>query len=195
MALTREQMVIRAVQIARKGRGPVESGIYEDDADLLVENAAQALSDRIAADERRRHLLRKNFVVTMIDGAGTLLGVQYENLLHSALQWASFYDPDDVSNSTFSNPYVFKRDEQDLHKYLNPNFGYWAFVQPLQFTTRARNIANVEASLQALNGSAQLRANYVFDFSGNFPLPIGGELDNEACESLADCLLAPPAMI
>ncbi len=184
-------MVIRAVQIARKGRGPTDSAIFEDDADLLVQNAAQMLSDRVAQDERRRHLLRKDFVITLVNGVGTLVGAAYEGILHSALQWASFYDPDDVNDDTLTHPYVFKREAQDLHKYLNPNYGYWAFLAPLQFETRARNIADVQASRTALNGNGQIRANYTFDFSGNFPLPTGGELDNEACEALAEMLVLP----
>ena len=85
---------------------------------------------------------------------------------------------------------MFKREAQTLHKYLNPNFGYWALRIPLSFETRARNIADVQASLSSLNGTALLRANFVFDFSGDYPLPTGGELDNEACEELANLLKA-----
>ncbi len=188
MPLTRETMVIRAVQLARGGQSPEVSGIYEDDADLLVENAAHALSNRVAMDERIRHLLQKNYPVTLTDGAGGFSGAAYEGILQSALQWASFYDPDDVLNNTFSSPYIYKREAQTLHKYLNPNFGYWALRVPLTIETRARNIADPVASRQALNGTAIIRANYTFDFSGNNPLPTGGELDDEAVQELARML-------
>jgi hypothetical protein len=190
MALTRETMIIRAVQLARGGRSPEESGIFEDDADLLVENAAHALSSRIAMDERRRHLLQKNFVVTVVDGAASLSGAAYENILHAALQWASFYDPDDVSNNTYTSPYIYKREAQSLHRYLNPNFGYWALRIPLSIETYARNISDNVTARSALNGTAIVRANYVFDFSGNYPLPTGGELDDEAVQELAMLLKA-----
>lgn len=176
MSMSRSTLVLRAVRLARNGRGPDESKIYEDNVDLLVPNALHCLSMRVARDGERRHYLTKTFSLTATSGVIDISA--NTDLLREALVWASFYDYDDTAQK---EPYIFKWSWNEIDRWQNSVFGYFALKNGT-IITRQRAVADIEASKAGLSGTITLIAPYVPDLSTTF-LP--EQLEDDAVDVLA----------
>jgi len=177
MPMSRTVLVLRAVRKARAGRGPDESRIYEDNADLLVPNALHRLATQVARDAERRPYLTKTFSLTATNGVIDISS--NTDLLREALVWSSFYDYDDTAQS---QPYIFKWSWNEIDRWQNPVFGYFA-LKNQTIITRQRAIEDVEASKAGLNGTITLVASFVPDLSATF-LP--EQLEDDAVAVLAE---------
>lgn len=186
MPLTAAELVLRATRKARAGLAPSEARIYDDNAYLLIEDALAELATRAAMNSEKRPLLMRSFALTFIDGVATITGGPFDGLSRDYIRWSLLYDPDDTTQRF---AYQFRPHLSDLKRNLNPAFGYWALGDQATIATRARNVAG-ETALISLNGTGALRAVYIPDFSGNNPLPAGGEFDDWAIAILAEMLVA-----
>ena len=186
MPLTAAELVLRATHKARAGLAPSEARIYDDNAYLLIKDALSELAMRAARNSERRPLLMRSFALTFVDGAALITGGSFDGLARDLIRWSLLYDPDDT-NQRF--PYQFRHHLADLRRNLNSAFGYWALSDSVTAVTRARDVSGDNA-LTSLNGTGALRAVYIPDFSGNNPLPAGGEFDDWAVQILAEMLVA-----
>jgi len=177
MPMSRTVLVLRAVRKARAGRGPDESKIYEDNADLLVPNALHRLATQVARDAERRPYLTKTFSLTATSGVIDISS--NTDLLRDMLVWASFYDYDDTAQK---EPYIFKWSWNEIDRWQNPVFGYFARKNET-IITRQRAVGDIEASKLGLSGTITLIASYVPDLSATF-LP--EQLEDDAVAVLAE---------
>lgn len=186
MALTAAELVLRATHKARAGLAPSEARIYDDNAYLLIKDAMGELAMRAATNSEKRPLIMRAFAPTFVDGAALLTGGTFDGLARDLIRWSLLYDPDDTTQRFV---YQFRHHLADLKRNLNSAFGYWALSDSVTAVTRARDVAG-DGALTSLNGTGVLRAVYIPDFSGNNPLPPGGEFDDWAVAILAEMLVA-----
>jgi hypothetical protein len=186
MALTAAELVLRATRKARAGLAPSEARIYDDNAYLLIKDAMGELSMRAARNSEKRPLIMRAFALTFVDGVALLTGAAFDGLARDLIRWSLLYDPDDTTQRFV---YQFRHHLVDLKRNLNSAFGYWAMSDSVTIQTRARDVGD-DSALTRLNGTGALRAVYIPDFSGNNPLPAGGEFDDWAVQILTEMLVA-----
>lgn len=187
--LTAEEMVFRALRIARAGASVSESRIYDDDAYLLIKDAMHHLAQRVSRNAEKRTLMMRSFSAVGLDGLLIFTSPTHDGILLDALKWSRLYDNQDDQNQLY--PYQFRAHLPDIKRaYLNPAFGYYALLDGgSAVQTRKKGIDDATAALVAINGTAiVLRCSYIPDFSGSNPLP--PEFDDAAVQILADLLLA-----
>jgi hypothetical protein len=178
--LTHSALITRAIRKARDGQPPAESRIYEDNAELLIPNAAHRLAVQVAADAARRDLLRKSYTLAISNGLVDLSSDP--DILTEALIYSTFYDGTDAEQIY---PYVFKRHHRELDQYLNPNFGYYAEKNGF-LATRLRGDGNIATSKISTPGPVVLICNHIPDFTAaEFP----DQLNDDAVETLAGMLV------
>lgn len=148
--------------------------------DLLVPNALHRLATQVARDAERRPYLTKTFSLTAASGVIDISS--NTDLLREALAWASFYDYDDTAQK---EPYIFKPSWNDLDRWQNPVFGYFA-RKNATIITRQRAVGDIEASKLGLSGTITVIASYVPDLSATF-LP--EQLEDDAVAVLAEMVM------
>lgn len=175
MALTAQQFVERAARQARAGRTEHESQIFTDRVALLVPVAQHKFSMGVAADPRRRGRMRAEWnSVSLTAGQVELVAANVPNLLISGLQWGTLFDGED---SERKHPLVFKTEPQVLFRPLNNNYSYAAVLNNFLITRKRSSGSLTEMS------AITIFSSYVFDFSGNYPLP--DEFEEDAITTLA----------
>ncbi len=176
MGITAQQFAERAARLARKGRTETEARIFVDRVALLIPNAAHQFSTEVANDPHRRGRMRATWdAVSLTDGTVEVLPATVPNLLTVGLPWGMFFEGDDTERS---QPLVWKRDASSLFRKLSPNFGYVALLDNLLITRKRSSGSLTEMT------SLTIISNYVFDFSGNYPLP--DEFEEDAIMTLAE---------
>lgn len=184
--MTRNELVARATRHARKGASAAESGIFDDNAQLLVPNAMEWLARTVAADAMLRPRLQKEYT-TPINNGVVDVATDMPDTLMWAMGWSSFYDGDDVDRV---NPYIWKDNYQQLDRYLNPMYGYYATKGSSQIVTRQRGVMAIpDGKIGTPGPNVIIIASYI-PASDLTNLP--SELDDMAIEGLATLLLATP---
>lgn len=92
--MTREQYMSKAIEIASMGQGEDQSGFYTDIADLLVDEALQSFSVKIANDKHRAHLLQPATPATIAiaDPTNGSTDLSATNILTSHMHLGRLYD-------------------------------------------------------------------------------------------------------
>lgn len=181
MAITVQEFAERAARQARAGRTEAESRIYLDRVALLIPRAEQVFSWEVAQDPRRRGRMRDLWLdIVLTDGKVELTNAGgVDNLLVAALPWAVFFDAEDTEKRY---PLVFKREPNSIFRPLDSNFGYCTVLDNFLLTKKRSSGSLTEMS------AITFYANYVFDFSGNYPLP--EEFEDDAITTLANLAAA-----
>ena len=189
MPLTAEEMVFRALRIARAGASVSESRLFDDDAYLLIENAMHELARRVSRNAEKRSLMMRVFSANAISGGLFFSSPTHDGILLDALRWSRLYDsqtdPDQLSS------YQYRAHVADLKRpYLNPVFGYYALqAGGGSVITRKKGIDDPIAALAGIDGTPiVLFCSYIPDFAGSNPL--AAEFEDDAVQILADLLLA-----
>lgn len=175
MAITVQQFVERAARQARAGRTENESRIFTDRVALLVPNAEHQFSMEVANDPRRRGRMRARWDdVALTNGQVELSTANVPNILISGMQWGTFFDGED---DEMTYPLIFKSEPQALFQPLNSNYGYCAVFNNYLLTRKRSSGSLTEMS------AITIFSSYIFDFSGNYPLP--EEFEEDAITQLA----------
>jgi hypothetical protein len=178
--ITNSALITRALRKARDGASSADTKLFEDNAELLIPNAAHRLAQRVAMDAARRDLLMKSYSLAIAAGLVDLS--VSPDILTEGLPYSLFYAADDPDQL---NPYIFKRHARMLDGYLNPNFGYYAEKNSF-LVTRYRSDGNIQSSKLATPGPITLIVNHIPTTSAaEFP----EQLDDDVVETLVELLL------
>src|SRR5215470_3172199 len=146
---TTEQIVGRALAMARKGLAESDAKIWEEDVWRLVLPAYQKLGMVVAEDPKRRGILTLPYDITLTAGVQDLSDASFDGLLREGLCYSSFFDGEDANQL---RPYIFKERWQDLLRWLNPEYGYYALRND-SIITRQRGIEDIAAGLTGTPGN------------------------------------------
>ena len=171
--------------MARQGRPESEVRIWEDDVWRLVLPAYQKLGMIVARDPKRRGILTVIYDIELTNGIMDLSGAGFDALLREGLRYSSFFDADDQNQL---RPYIFKDKWQDLLRWLNPEFGYYA-LRNNSLITRQRGVEDVATALTATPGGAGNPAKLIAPSVPTATVPT--ELEDEAVAILAAMATAP----
>lgn len=175
MPVTVQEFTERAARQARGGRTEAESRIYLDRVALLIPNAAHKFSTEVARDPQRRGRMRTTWLDVALTGGQVAIATGLPNLLTVGLSYGSFFDGED---DEMRYPLIYKLLPQALFQYTDANFGYCALLDDHLITKK-----RVSGSLSEMSAITVI-SNYVFDFSGSYPLP--EEYEEDAITTLAE---------
>jgi hypothetical protein len=184
--MTRDELVLRAVHLARRGENASESRIYEDNAHLLVPDSLHRLAMETAMNAGTRARLIKEYPAVPISNGVVNLTADLSDVLIAGLPWLNFYDKDDPDRV---NPYIFRHNYRDLDKWLNPNFGYCAVRDNSFLVTRQRGIQSIPSGKIGTPGPVVIIASYI---PANDLSNLPAEMNDAAVWTLAEMLVGAP---
>lgn len=121
MPLTRETFCRRALREARGGRSEEETGLFLDQALLLLPQAMDKLALEVAMDPQQRGSLRTRLAINAPSGYVDLTTRPY--ILVKGLPFSEAYDADTGEERV---RLVWKDEPAALSQWLSPTFGYYA---------------------------------------------------------------------
>jgi len=184
MPLDANQYANRAAREARQGKSESESRIYLDRAALLIPKAQQSFSMAIANDPARRGRMRTQFVddgqsvIVLDQGAKVITDIAGSaNLLTAALKWSVAFDGEDTDHRY---PLLWMPEPTAIFGHTSSNFGrYTVFDDRILTKKKGAGLTDMQ--------SLTLYANYIWNFTEDFPLP--PEFEDDAITELASLLL------
>jgi hypothetical protein len=184
MSLDANQYANRAAREARQGKSESESRIYLDRAALLIPKAQQSFSMAVANDPARRGRMRIEFtdegqdVITLDQGTKTIADIfGSKQLIVSALKWSVAFDGEDTEHKS---PLIWMPEPTAIFGHTNGNYGrFTVFDDRILTKKKGGGLTDMQ--------SLTLYANYIWNFTEDFPLPL--EFENEAITELASLLL------